>query len=400
MHGKRILLGITGGIAAYKIAFLIRMLKKSGAEVRCLMTPASCDFISPLVVSTLSENPVGIEFWNKQTGEWTNHVEYGLWADVFVIAPLTASTLSKMAIGNSENLLLATFLSMKCPTIVAPAMDLDMYQHPAVKRNLIQLENDNVLVIPAERGELASGLHGEGRMAEPDTIFAAVSSFFENHQCGSLKGQKVLITAGPTYEAIDPVRFIGNHSSGKMGFEIAKSCLVEGAEVLLIAGPTHQSLTHHRLQQINVFSADDMFEAVQNHWESVDIGVFAAAVADYKPKEVATSKIKKTENDPTIELVKNPDILAWAGANKSQRQFLVGFALETENLVENGRIKLKKKNLNFIVLNSLADEGAGFSVDTNKITILDAYNKQTEFELSSKHEVARNIVEYLIKSIQ
>jgi phosphopantothenoylcysteine decarboxylase/phosphopantothenate--cysteine ligase len=400
MHGKRILLGITGGIAAYKIAFLIRMLKKSGAEVRCLMTPASCDFISPLVVSTLSENPVGIEFWNKQTGEWTNHVEYGLWADVFVIAPLTASTLSKMAIGNSENLLLATYLSMKCPTIVAPAMDLDMYQHPAVKRNLIQLENDNVLVIPAERGELASGLHGEGRMAEPDTIFAAVSSFFENHQCGSLKGQKVLITAGPTYEAIDPVRFIGNHSSGKMGFEIAKSCLVEGAEVLLIAGPTHQSLTHHRLQQINVFSADDMFEAVQNHWESVDIGVFAAAVADYKPKEVATSKIKKTENDPTIELVKNPDILAWAGANKSQRQFLVGFALETENLVENGRIKLKKKNLNFIVLNSLADEGAGFSVDTNKITILDAYNKQTEFELSSKHEVARNIVEYLIKSIQ
>jgi phosphopantothenoylcysteine decarboxylase/phosphopantothenate--cysteine ligase len=364
------------------------------------MTPASCDFISPLVVSTLSENPVGIEFWNKQTGEWTNHVEYGLWADVFVIAPLTASTLSKMAIGNSENLLLATYLSMKCPTIVAPAMDLDMYQHPAVKRNLIQLENDNVLVIPAERGELASGLHGEGRMAEPDTIFAAVSSFFENHQCGSLKGQKVLITAGPTYEAIDPVRFIGNHSSGKMGFEIAKTCLVEGAEVLLIAGPTHQSLTHHRLQQINVFSADDMFEAVENHWESVDIGVFAAAIADYKPKEVATSKIKKTENDPTIELVKNPDILAWAGANKSQRQFLVGFALETENLVENGRIKLKKKNLNFIVLNSLADEGAGFSVDTNKITILDAYNKQTEFELSSKHEVARNIVEYLIKSIQ
>jgi len=400
MHGKRILLGITGGIAAYKIAFLIRMLKKSGSEVRCLMTPASCDFISPLVVSTLSENPVGIEFWNKQTGEWTNHVEYGLWADVFVIAPLTASTLSKMAIGNSENLLLATYLSMKCPTIVAPAMDLDMYQHPAVKRNLIQLENDNVLVIPAERGELASGLHGEGRMAEPDTIFAAVSSFFENHQCGSLKGQKVLITAGPTYEAIDPVRFIGNHSSGKMGFEIAKTCLVEGAEVLLIAGPTHQSLTHHRLQQINVFSADDMFEAVENHWESVDIGVFAAAIADYKPKEVATSKIKKTENDPTIELVKNPDILAWAGANKSQRQFLVGFALETENLVENGRIKLKKKNLNFIVLNSLADEGAGFSVDTNKITILDAYNKQTEFELSSKQTVAQNIVEYLIKSIQ
>lgn len=400
MHGKRILLGITGGIAAYKIAFLIRMLKKSGAEVRCIMTPASCDFISPLVVSTLSENPVGIEFWNKQTGEWTNHVEYGLWADVFMIAPLTASTLSKMAAGNSDNLLLATYLSMKCPTIVAPAMDLDMYQHPSVKRNLLQLEADNVWVIPAERGELASGLQGEGRMAEPDTIFAALASFFEKNQSGSLKGRKVLITAGPTYEAIDPVRFIGNHSSGKMGFEIAKTCLAEGAEVLLIAGPTHQSLTHHRLQQINVLSADDMFEAVKYHWKSTDIGIFAAAVADYKPVNVATSKIKKSEKDLTIELVKNPDLLAWAGAHKLDHQFLIGFALETEKLVENGRIKLNKKNLNFIVLNSLADEGAGFSVDTNKITILDAYNKQTEFELSSKHAVAQNIVEYLIKSIQ
>ncbi|MEN9400048.1 MAG: bifunctional phosphopantothenoylcysteine decarboxylase/phosphopantothenate--cysteine ligase CoaBC [Bacteroidota bacterium] len=400
MHGKRILLGITGGIAAYKIAFLIRMLKKSGAEVRCIMTPASCDFISPLVVSTLSENPVGIEFWNKQTGEWTNHVEYGLWADVLVIAPLTASTLSKMAVGNSDNLLLATYLSMKCPTIVAPAMDLDMYQHPSVKRNLLQLEADNVQVIPAERGELASGLQGEGRMAEPDTIFSAIVSFLEKNQSGSLIGRKVLITAGPTYEAIDPVRFIGNHSSGKMGFEIAKSCLAEGAEVLLITGPTHQSLTHHRLQQINVLSADDMFEAVQTHWESVDIGIFAAAVADYKPVNVATSKIKKSENDPTIQLVKNPDILAWAGANKTQQQYLVGFALETEDLIENGRLKLQRKNLNFIVLNSLADEGAGFSVDTNKITILDAYNKQTDFELSSKHAVAQNIVEYLIKSIQ
>ena len=400
MQGKRILLGITGGIAAYKIAFLIRMLKKSGAEVRCIMTPASCDFISPLVVSTLSENPVCIEFWNKQTGEWTNHVEYGLWADVLVIAPLTASTLSKMAIGNSDNLLLATYLSMKCPTIVAPAMDLDMYRHPTVKRNLCQLEADNVLVIPAESGELASGLQGEGRMAEPETIFDALASFFKKNLTGSLVGRKVLITAGPTYEAIDPVRFIGNHSSGKMGFEIAKSCLAEGAEVLLITGPTHQSLTHHRLQQINVLTADDMFEAVKIHWESADIGIFAAAVADYKPVKTATSKIKKTENDPTIELVKNPDILAWAGANKTQYQFLVGFALETENLLENGRIKLQKKNLNFIVLNTLADEGAGFSVDTNKITILDAYNKQTEFELSSKHTVAHNIVEYLIKSIQ
>ncbi len=399
MQGKRILLGITGGIAAYKIAFLIRMLKKSGAEVRSIMTPASCDFISPLVVSTLTGNPVGIEFWNKQTGEWTNHVEYGLWADVMLIAPLTASTLAKMATGNSDNLLLATYLSLKCPTIVAPAMDLDMYQHPTVKRNLLQLEDDCVTIIPAERGELASGLEGEGRMAEPETIYTALSSFFNRTQTGSLKGKKVLITAGPTYEAIDPVRFIGNHSSGKMGFEITKACLAEGAEVVLITGPTNQTLTHHRLQQIDVVSADEMSEAVKSNWESCTIGVFSAAVADYKPKAVAPSKMKKSDTDPTIELVKNPDILAWAGANKSKKQYLVGFALETEDLLQNGMNKLKKKNLNFIVLNTLADEGAGFSVDTNKITILDECNKQTEFELSSKQKAAENIVEYLINSI-
>lgn len=400
MHGKRILLGITGGIAAYKIAFLIRMLKKSGAEVRCIMTPASCDFISPLVVSTLSENPVGIEFWNKQTGEWTNHVEYGLWADLLVVAPLTASTLAKMSTGNSDNLLLATYLSMKCPTMVAPAMDLDMYQHPTVKRNLTQLETDHVKVIPAESGELASGLKGEGRMAEPETIHAAILDFFEEKNPGRLKGRKVLITAGPTYEAIDPVRFIGNHSSGKMGFEIARTCLDEGAEVTLVTGPTHQSLSHHRLTQLHVTSAEEMFKAVQAHWDRTNIGVFAAAVADYKPVQAASSKIKKSDEDPIIELVKNPDILAWAGAHKIEGQFLVGFALETEDLIENGRVKLVKKNLDFIVLNSLADEGAGFSVDTNKITILDAYNKQTDFELSSKRAVAQNIVEYVIKSIQ
>ncbi|MCE2683240.1 MAG: bifunctional phosphopantothenoylcysteine decarboxylase/phosphopantothenate--cysteine ligase CoaBC [Cryomorphaceae bacterium] len=400
MQGKRILLGITGGIAAYKIAFLIRMLKKSGAEVRCIMTPASCDFISPLVVSTLSGNPVGIEFWNKQTGEWTNHVEYGLWADVLLIAPLTASTLAKMTIGNSDNLLLATYLSMKGPTIVAPAMDLDMYQHPSVKRNLLQLESDGVSVIPAESGELASGLEGDGRMAEPETIFTALSSFFQQTQSGRLIGKRILVTAGPTYEAIDPVRFIGNHSSGKMGFEIAKVLLAEGAEVVLVSGPTQQSLTHHRLEHVDVVSANEMFDAVKSHWESCSSGVFAAAVADYKPKVVASSKMKKSDVDPTIELIKNPDILAWAGQNKKSDQLVVGFALETEELLANGRLKLKKKNADFMVLNSLADDGAGFSVDTNKITILDAHNKQTEFELSSKREAAQNIVEYLIKSIQ
>ena len=395
MQGKRILLGITGGIAAYKIATLIRILKRSGAEVRCLMTPASCDFISPLVVSTLSENPVGIEFWNKKTGEWTNHVEYGLWADLFVIAPLTATTMSKMAIGSCDNLLLASYLSMKCPTLVAPAMDLDMYAHPATKRNLEQLQKDGVKVIPAESGELASGLVGEGRMAEPETIAEAIRFHFAQSE-GEMLGKTVLITAGPTYEAIDPVRFIGNHSTGKMGFELAKYCLDQGAKVILITGPTNQQLKHPVLKRINVQSAVDMLEATKDHWSGADFGIFSAAVADYRPVAPAGQKIKKKEDQLSLELVKNPDILSWAGANKRADQVLVGFALETNNAIENATDKLSRKNLDLIVVNTLEDNGAGFVHDTNRISILDVHNKITKFELKSKSEVAADIVKYMI----
>ncbi len=394
MQGKRILLGITGGIAAYKIAFLIRLLKKSGAEVKCILTPASSDFISPLVVSTLSENPVGIEFWNKGDGSWNNHVEYGLWADIMVIAPLTANTLSKMATGSCDNLLLATYLSMKSKTIVAPAMDLDMYAHPTTSRNLAQLEADGVEIIPAEDGELASGLEGTGRMAEPETIFAKIEAYFESKKDPKIKGKKVIITAGPTYENIDPVRFIGNHSSGKMGFAIAEKFLADGAQVILVAGPTKLQMEDPNLTVIRVRTAEEMLSEVQKEWESCDFGVFSAAVADYRPANIATQKIKKSEDEMSIRLVKNPDILLWAGENKTT-QVLIGFALETNDLELNAQKKLNKKNLNFIVMNTLMDPGAGFGHDTNKISILDDHNNFKSFELKSKKEVAKDIIDYL-----
>jgi phosphopantothenoylcysteine decarboxylase/phosphopantothenate--cysteine ligase len=398
MRGKRILVGISGGIAAYKIAFLIRLLKKSGAEVKCIMTPASCDFISPLVVSTLSENPVGIEFWNKQTGEWNNHVDYGLWADIMLVAPLTANTLSKMASGACDNLLLASFLSLKCPAVVAPAMDLDMYQHPTTKRNLAQLENDGLIIIPAEKGELASGLVGEGRMAEPETIHKFLQDYFTEK--GRLKGKKVLMTAGPTYEAIDPVRFIGNHSSGKMGFAIAEELADEGAEVILISGPSKENLKDASITRVNVSSAEEMLAEVQKHWENSDLGVFAAAVADYRPKEIAKEKIKKSDDTISLELIKNPDILKWAGSVKNGNQFLVGFALETENMLENAKKKLALKNLDLIVMNNSKEEGAGFSVDTNKISILDADNNVAVFELKTKLEAAKDIVNSIVEKLK
>ncbi|MFT5778638.1 MAG: phosphopantothenoylcysteine decarboxylase/phosphopantothenate--cysteine ligase [Crocinitomicaceae bacterium] len=399
MHNKRILLGITGGIAAYKVAFLIRLLKKSEAEVKCIMTPASCDFISPLVVATLSGNPVGIEFWNKNDGTWNNHVEYGLWADLFVIAPLTANTLSKMSIGSCDNLLLATYLSMRSRTIVAPAMDLDMYAHPTTLRNLAQIEKDGVLVIPAESGELASGLDGTGRMAEPETVFAEIEAFFTAHQDPKIARKKVLITAGPTHEALDPVRFIGNHSSGKMGYSLAKQFLSEGAEVILVSGPTKLDLKHPNLQLVKIQSAEEMLKVVQEYWSSCDYGVFAAAVADYRPAVKAEQKIKKSENELSIQLIKNPDILKWAGTSK-KNQIVVGFALETNDLRANATKKLEKKNLNFIVMNSLQDPGAGFGHDTNKISILDDGNNFKNFELKTKDEVAKDIVAYLKKYIQ
>ncbi|MEJ6801924.1 MAG: bifunctional phosphopantothenoylcysteine decarboxylase/phosphopantothenate--cysteine ligase CoaBC [Crocinitomicaceae bacterium] len=395
MRGKRVLLGITGGIAAYKIAFLIRILKKSGAEVKCILTPASSDFISPLVLSTLSENPVGIEFWNKEDGTWNNHVEYGLWADIFVVAPLTANSLSKMANGSSDNLLLATYLSMKTKTLVAPAMDLDMYAHPTTKRNLDVLIEDGVGIIPVESGELASGLSGEGRMAEPETIHQVIQNYFDAQLEAEFKGKKVLVTAGPTFESIDPVRFIGNHSSGKMGYRIAEELLSRGAHVILVSGPTKEELEHDNLTLIPIKTAIEMLKAVQLHWNICSYGIFSAAVADYRPKSVADQKIKKNDDELSIELIKNPDILKWAGDTKSSDQLLVGFALETSHLLENGKKKLAKKNLNLIVLNTLEDKGAGFGVDTNKISILDNHNNLAEFELKSKKEVASDIVSHL-----
>ncbi len=393
MKGKRILVGISGGSAAYKIAFLIRLLKKQGAEVKCIMTPASSDFITPLTVATLSDNPVYIDFWNKQNGQWTNHVDLGMWPDVFLIAPLTANTLSKLANGYCDNLLTATYLSAKCPVIVSPAMDLYMYAHQTTIQNLKKLASSGVKVLPAEEGELASGLVGKGRMVEPETIINYLSEFFEikNH----FIKKKVLITAGPTYEYIDPVRFIGNFSSGKMGFAIAKEFLKRGADVILVTGPTNQELIHPNLKLIPITTAVEMLEVVQSHWIGVNIGIFSAAVADYRPDEVSQTKIKKKEDKFTINLVKNPDILSWAGHNKATDQYLLGFALETNNALEYGRNKLKNKKINAVVINSLTDNGAGFGGDTNKIMILSDDDELKEFDLKSKTDVAYDIVNFV-----
>jgi len=395
MKGKRILLGITGGIAAYKIAFLIRLLKKKEAEVRCIMTPASCDFISPLTIATLSENPVHIEFWNQSNGAWTNHVDLGMWPDLFLIAPLTANTLAKLVHGQSDNLLTATYLSAKSPIFIAPAMDLDMYAHPSTTRNLNQLESDGIQLIPAEFGELASGLVGQGRMAEPETIVQYLEDFFQRGN--QLEGEIILITAGPTYENIDPVRFIGNRSSGKMGYAIAKRALEFGAEVILISGPTQEKLVHEKLKLIHIESADELFAEVQKNWITSSIGIFSAAVADYKPAEQATQKIKKNADEMTIRLVKNSDSLRWAGSTKKSEQILIGFALETQHALENGKSKLERKNLDLIVINTLEDIGAGFGGETNKILLLDKHNKLTQFELKSKQAVAVDILEAIVQ---
>lgn len=394
LKGKRIVIGITGGIAAYKIAFLIRILKSKGAEVKCILTPASSDFITPLTVSTLSQNPAYINFWNKENGAWTNHVELGAWGDLMLIAPLTANTLAKIANGFCDNLLTATYLSAKCPVMVAPAMDLDMYDHFTTHENLKAIEKHGIKVIPAEDGFLASGLIGKGRMAEPETIAEEIERFFVNKL--SMKGQRVLITAGPTYEAIDPVRFIGNHSSGKMGFALAENCLERGAEVVLITGPTQCELNHQNLTRIDIRTAEEMLAAAQKHFPDCSGGIFAAAVSDYRPKEIADQKIKKSDDEMHIEMVKNPDVLQTIGKTKADHQWLVGFALETNDAIKHGAGKLKKKNLDLIVINTLEDEGAGFGHDTNKITLLDFNNKTTKFELSSKKVVANNILDYLL----
>ncbi len=396
MKGKKILLGITGGIAAYKIAFLIRLLKKEEAEVKCILTPASCDFISPLTLATLSENPVYIDFWNEKDGQWTNHVDLGMWPDVFLIAPLTANTLAKLATGYCDNLLTATYLSAKCPVIIAPAMDLDMYAHPTTTNNLNQLASYGVQILPAESGFLASGLVGKGRMTEPEDIVAKLKTFFTLNN--SMLGKKVLITAGPTHEHMDPVRFIGNHSTGKMGYAIAEEFLNRGAEVLLISGPTKLTLQHPQLKVENIVSAREMLSIVQDNWFDYEIGVFCAAVADYRPVEQELQKIKKKDDEITLKLVKNPDILAWAGENKKENQFLLGFALETNDALEHAKNKIINKNLDAIVVNSLEHEGAGFGHDTNKIAIISKKQQISDFPLKSKKALGADIVAYISKS--
>ena len=396
LSGKKILLGISGGIAAYKTANLVRLFIKAGAQVQVVMSPASLHFVTPLTLATLSKNPVYSTFYNEEeaTGEWNNHVELGLWADLMLVAPATANTLSKMANGNCDNLLIATYLSAKCPVYFAPAMDLDMYKHPSTLDSFHKLKSFGNTIIPAENGELASGLSGEGRMAEPENII----QFIEKDLASKLplKRKKVLITAGPTYEAIDPVRFIGNHSSGKMGFDIATAAANLGAEVVLVSGPTHLQMKHSLVKVIRVTSADEMYEACHQYFENTDVAIAAAAVADYKPKNVASQKIKKTETTFTIELEKNKDILLSLGQIK-KNQFLIGFALETENEIENAKIKIEKKNLDLIVLNSLNDKGAGFGQPTNKVTFIDKDFNIFENPLKSKELVAQDIVNLIVK---
>ncbi|MEN8125956.1 MAG: bifunctional phosphopantothenoylcysteine decarboxylase/phosphopantothenate--cysteine ligase CoaBC [Bacteroidota bacterium] len=398
LSGKNVLLGVTAGIAAYKTSFLVRNFIKAGANVQVVMTPASKDFVTPLTLSTLSKNPVYSTFYGTEdeNEQWNSHVDLGLWADLMVIAPATANTLSKMAKGTCDNLLLATYLSAKSTVYFAPAMDLDMYKHPTTKQNIEKLQSFGNVFIPPTSGELASGLEGEGRMAEPD----AIVSFIEDHIFSNLplQGKKVLLTAGPTYEAIDPVRYIGNHSSGKMGFALAKQAANLGAEVILISGPTYLNVENSAIKKIDVISAQDMYDAVHQNFKNSNIAIFAAAVADYTPKTVADQKIKKKDSALQIELKPTHDILASAGKIKNN-QFLVGFALETENEIENAKSKLKRKNLDMIVLNSLQDKGAGFKGDTNKITIIDSDENITSFELKSKEEVAFDIFNEILNKL-
>ena len=395
MYGKRILLGITGGIAAYKIAYLIRSLKRQEAEVKCIMTPASSSFISPLVVSTLSKNDVAIEFWNKTSGTWNNHVAYAEWADVFLIAPATMNTIGKMANGLCDNLLLATYFSMKGKTIVAPAMDLDMYKHPSFLRNMNTLADDGVSIIPAEEGELASGLEGEGRMAEPNHIETYLNEYFKNEAL--ISGNKICITAGPTQEAIDPVRYISNHSSGKMGFAIAKAALLRGYEVELICGPTQEVLVHPKLKRTDVSTAEEMLIAVQSCWQECNTGVFSAAVADFKPAKTSSTKLKKGSADEIIELVQNPDILKWASFHRTNEQKVIGFALETNNEQENALLKLGRKNLDLIVLNSTQDKGATFGGEKNKVTIFGREGLVIDLKLQDKFDIAVNLIDTIEK---
>ncbi len=390
---KKILLGVTGSIAAYKAAFLVRLLVKEGAEVKVVMTDAAKEFITPLTLSVLSKNPVLSEFSKQGTGEWNNHVELGLWADLMIIAPATADSIAKMANGICDNLLLATYLSARCPVLVAPAMDLDMLKHPSTQQNIQRLISFGNEIIEPTDGELASGLIGEGRMEEPEVIIERLSEKFSGNL--PLSKKKILVTAGPTYESIDPVRFVGNRSSGKMGFAIAEEFARNGAEVILVTGPSAEIIHNKTIHRIDVESSDEMYKAALNYFPGVDVAVMSAAVADYKPEQVADQKIKKTGAEMELKMVRTKDILAELGNQKKKNQFLVGFALETNNEIEHAKEKLRKKNLDMIVLNSLNDEGAGFQHDTNKITILDN-NRQTDFSLKTKKEVAKDLVSAIV----
>lgn len=398
LRGRRIILGISGGIAAYKSAVLTRLLVKAGAEVKVIMTPSALDFITPLTLSTLSKNPVLTEFHNSASGLWNNHVDLGLWADAMIIAPATANTIAKIANGICDNLLMAVYLSARCPVFLAPAMDLDMLKHPATQDNLQRIKTFGNNIIEPGVGELASGLTGPGRMAEPEEVLKTLEVFFSANR--KLSGKRVLVTAGPTYEAIDPVRFIGNHSSGKMGFAIAEELANQGATVNLVCGPTHQHTSHPLINVKKVTSAEEMFDACSMLFPDTDITVLAAAVADYKPTSKADQKIKKKEGNITLELTKTHDIAASLGKLKHNGQVIVGFALETENEEANALKKLESKNFDLIVLNSLNDKGAGFGHDTNKITILNRKQELRSFTLKDKKEVAADIVNAIVESVK
>lgn len=390
LNGKKILIGVSGSIAAYKTAYLVRALKKMKAEVKVVMTASASEFIGPLTLSTVSGNPVYSKFVDKSTGEWTNHVELGLWADLMIVAPASANTLAKMANGICDNLLIATYLSAKCPVWFAPAMDLDMYKHPSTSENIQKLIGFGNRCIEPTDGELASGLVGKGRMEEPEVIAEMVSEFYNSNK--EFSGKKVVVTAGPTYEAIDPVRFIGNHSSGKMGIAIADKFADLGAEVVLVCGPSSISSENANVNRVDVVSAQEMYDAVFKHQDSLDVAVMAAAVADYTPANKSSEKVKKKDGDLKIDLNRTNDILKSLGQVKKENQVLVGFAMETQNELENAKSKVVSKNADFIVLNSLKEKGAGFKSDTNKVTFVFSDNKIEEFELKSKQDVAIDII--------
>ena len=395
LENKKIVLGITGSIAAYKACILARLLIKKGAEVQVVMTPSAKEFITPLTLATLTQKPVVSEFFDRRDGSWHSHVSLGLWADAMLVAPASASTIGKMANGIADNMLVTTYLSMRAPVFVAPAMDLDMYAHPSTQANLQKLQSYGNHIIEPGTGFLASKLEGKGRMEEPEKIVEALEQFFAQQQ--QLAGKKVLITAGPTYEKIDPVRFIGNYSSGKMGFALAEVCAEQGAEVTLVSGPVVLQAKHPGIKRIDVESAREMYEAATKHFPKADITILCAAVADFTPKTTADKKIKRKGDNLKLELQPTQDIAAALGAVKKKKQVLVGFALETDNELQNAQDKMERKNLDLIVLNSLQDKGAGFRVDTNKVTIIDRHNGLTAYDTKSKREVAEDIVEKVVK---